>query len=151
MTVSLDIFIGENTVHETKMQKQAQRAKMFNIIIFSVFAAIVVTALVGYGVFIYHHTFTVEKWNKEPDDRTNMVADLFEKYELIGLTEEKIISLLGKEENFSNSQTSFKISKTYVDPENTIVYYLGPDFMEVRWLIISLENDVVCSYCIDIT
>lgn len=136
---------------ETKMEKQAQHAKMFNIIIFSIFAAITVTVLVGFGVYRYQHTFTVEKWLEAPNDRTNIVADMLEKHKLVGMTEEEIVFLLGEEENNANTKTSFKISKTYFDPENTLVYYLGVDYMDDRWLIISLENGIVSSYCIDVT
>jgi len=138
-------------VDETKIKKQAQSAKLYNMIIFSLFAAIAITALSAFIVFKYQHTFTLEKWYKAPNDRTNIVADMLEKHKLIGMTEHEIISLLGHEENFANTKTSFKISKTYFDPENTIVYYLGVDFMDDRWLIISLENNIVSSYCIDVT
>ena len=133
------------------MQKQAQRAKMFNIMIFSLFAAIVLTALVGFGVFRYQHTFTIEKWHNAPNGRTKIVADFLEKHKITGMTKEEIISLLGEEETYANTKTSFKISKSYFDPENTIVYYLGVDFMDDRWLIISLENDIINSFCIDVT
>ena len=136
---------------EIEMQKQLRRTKMWNTIIVFLFAAMVTAALTGFGVYRYQHTFTVEKWFKAPDDRTNIVADLLEKYELIGITEKEVTSLLGEEETYANAKTSFKISKTYFDPENTIVYYLGVNYMDDRWLIISLENGIVSRYCIDVT
>ena len=136
---------------EAKIQRQAQRAKTWNIIIFSLFATVAISALIGFCVFRYQHTFTVDKWFKAPNDRTNIVADMLEKHELVGMTEVEIISLLGKEESRANTQTTFKISKASFDPENTIVYYLGVDFMELRWLIISLQDGIVSSYCIDVT
>jgi hypothetical protein len=138
-------------VDEIEMQKQMRRAKMWNMIIFFIFAAMAAAALIGFGVYRYQHTFTVEKWLKEPYGRTNMVADLLEKYELVGMTEKEVISLLGEEETDADAKTSFKISKTYFDPENTIVYYLGVDYMDDRWLILSLENGIVSGYCIDVT
>ncbi len=136
---------------EIKAQKQVQRAKMWNTIIFSIFAAIMIAALVGFSIFKYKHTFTVERWFKEPNNRTNIVGDLLKKHRLIGMTEEEIISLLGEEENYANTKTSFKISRTYFDPENTIVYYLGVDYIDDKWLIISLTDGIVSSYCIDVT
>ena len=151
MYILLSTTEEEAAVDETKLQKQAQRAKMFNIIVFSLFAAVMATALIAFGIFRYQHTFTLEKWHKAPNNRTNIVADMLEKYTLIGMTEEEITSLLGEEESFANTKTSFKISKTYFEPENTIVYYLGVDFIDDRWLIVSLENGIVSSYCIDIT
>jgi len=138
-------------VNEIKMQKQVRRAKMWNTAVFCQIAVIVIAALFGFGVYRFQHTFTVNKWLESPSDRTNIVANLLEKHKLIGMTEEEIISLLGKEENNANAKTSFKISNTYFEPENTIVYYLGVDYIDDNWLIISLENAVVISYCIDIT
>lgn len=132
---------------EIKVQNQVRRAKMWNtIILFSI-----VITLVGVGIFRYQHIFTVNKWFKAPNDRTNIVSDLLEKYKLIGMTEEEIISLLGEEENYANTKTSFKISKAYYEPENTIVYYLGVDYMDDRWLIICLDNGIVSNYSIDVT
>jgi hypothetical protein len=140
-------------VDENKIRKQVQQAKMWNrnTIIFSIISAIVIASIIGFGIFRYKHTFNVEKWLKAPNDRTNIVNDLLEKHKLIGMTEEEIISLLGKEENYANTKTSFKISKDYFEPENTIVYYLGVDYMDDMWLIISIDNGIVSNYCIDVT
>ncbi len=138
---------------ENKIRKQVQQAKMWNrnTIIFSIISAIIIASIIGFGIFRYKHTFSVEKWFKAPNVRTNIVNDLLEKHKLIGMTEEEIISLLGKEEYYANTKTSFKISKDYFEPENTIVYYLGVDYMDDKWLIISLDNGIVSSYCIDVT
>lgn len=142
---------GGNAVDEVEVQKQVQRAKMWNTIIFSLIAVIVIAVLIGFGIYRYQHTFTAKKWLDAPNARTKIVADLFKKHELIGMTEEEIISLLGEEEHYANTKTSFKISNTYFDPENTIVYHLGVDYMDDVWLIISLTNGIVSSYCIDVT
>jgi hypothetical protein len=140
-------------VDEIKIQKQVQQSKMWNrnAIIFSIIATIVITSLIGFGIYRYKYTFTVEKWLKTPNDRTNIVNDLLEKHKLIGMTEEEIIYLLGEEENYANTKTSFKISNDYYEPENTIVYYLGVDYMDDRWLIISIDKGIVSNYCIDVT
>lgn len=135
-----------------KIQQHVKRAKQnLNTIIISIIAMIVIISLIGFGIFRYKHTFTVEKWLNAANYRTNIVNDLLEKHKLIGMTEEEIISLLGEEENYANTKTSFKISKDYYEPENTIVYYLGVDYMDDRWLIISIDKGIVISYCIDVT
>ena len=111
----------------------------------------VTASLIYCGVYRYQHTFTVAKWSKEQNSKGKMVTDLLKKHKLVGMTEEEVISLLGEEDSYANTKTSFKMSRTYFDPQNTIVYYLGVDYMDDRWLIISLVNGIVRSYCIDIT
>lgn len=138
-------------MNEVKVQKQVHSAKKWNTIIFSLVVVIVIAALTGFGIYIYQHTFTAKKWLYAPNDRTKIVYDLFKKHKLIGMTEEEIISLLGEEEHYANTKTSFKINNSYFDPENTIVYYLGVEYMDDMWLIISLTNGVVSDYCIDVT
>lgn len=68
-----------NTMSEIVMQKQLRRAKMRNMIIIFLFASMVISALIGFSVYRYQHTFTLEKWFRAPDNRTNIVADLLEK------------------------------------------------------------------------
>lgn len=136
---------------EEGLQRQVRRAKLWNTLIFSFFAVIAIAVLIGLAVLKYRHTFTIEKWLKEPDDRINIVNNLLEKHNLVGMTKEEIIFLLGEEEDYANTKTSFKISNSYFEPESNIVYYLGIEYMDDIWLIISLENNIVVSYCIDVT
>ncbi len=133
------------------MQKMAQRARMWNIIIFSIFAALALAALIGFGIFKYQHTFSAQRWKSLPDERTKMVGDFLEKHNIVGKSKEEIVSLLGKDYSYANTNTSFKLRKKNFDHKNTILYFLGVDFMDGRWLIISFENDIVSSYFIDIT
>ncbi len=138
-------------MNESKLHKQIRRAKMWNIIIFSLLVAIVIFSLIGFGIYKYQHTFTAVKWHRVPENRTNIVADLLEKHHLIRMTKEEIVTLLGEETSDANAHTSFKISNTYYEPESTLVYYLGADYIDSEWLIISLENNIVGDYCIDVT
>ncbi len=46
---------------EIEMQKQLRHAKMRNIIIIFFFAVMVIAVLIGFFVYRYQHTFTVEK------------------------------------------------------------------------------------------
>ena len=45
---------------EVEVQKQVQRAKMWNTIIFSLIAVIVIAVLIGFGIYRYQHTFTAK-------------------------------------------------------------------------------------------
>lgn len=136
-------------VDENMMRKSTLRAKRWNIIIFSIFAVMFTVLLIAVCVFIYQHTYSKIKWDADKESRHKIVNDMLRKNPLIGMTEREVIALLGEED--SNGQTSFKISKEYFPPESTLVYYLGVDIMDNNWLIISLQNDVVTDYCIDVT
>lgn len=134
-----------------EFQKQMKKAKSWNTIILSIFAMMAITFLIFFSIFRYQHTFTTQKWIKAPEDRTKIVVDLLNKHKLVGMTEAEIISLLGEEDSYANTKTSFKISRTYFEPESTIVYYLGVDYMDDNWLIISLDKGIVSGYRIDAT
>lgn len=136
---------------EKEMKKDVRKAKKWNIIIIGFFVAIFLTALVGFEIYTYRHTFTVEKWLKAPNDRIKIVDDLIKRYKLIGKTEQEIISLLGEEEEYANTITSFKMSQEYFEPESTIVYYLGIKYVDDIWLVLILENGIVIDYRIDVT
>lgn len=136
---------------EKEIEKDVHKAKKWNIIIIGFFVTIFLAALVGLGTYKYTHTFTAEKWLKAPNDRINIVDDLIRRYKLIGKTEQEIISLLGEEEKYANTKTSFKMSQEFFEPENTIVYYLGVRYIDDMWLILILENGIVVDYLIDVT
>ncbi len=138
-------------MNDTKLQQQVKRTKLWKTIMFSFVAVILVAFLSGLGIFLHQHTFTTEKWMNESDKRINVVNNMLKKHPLVGMTRDEIIALLGEEDSYADNKTSFKITQTYFDPENTLVYYLGVTYMDDQWLIISLENDVVKNYLIDIT
>lgn len=70
------------------------------------------------------------------------------KYQLIGMSESDIIQMLGEEDS---NQTLFKISRKYFPSDTTLVYYLGVDYMDTEWLILSINDGIVTEYCIDVT
>lgn len=79
------------------------------------------------------------------------MADLLSRHPLVGMTQQEVFALLGEETPRANGQTSFKMSKAYFAPEDTLVYYLGVDYMDSRWLILPLEGGVVTACHIDVT
>lgn len=137
---------------EEKMRREVKRAKFWNILIFCVFAGILLAAGSCFLQYTYTHTYTPQKWNNDPENRYKIVSSLLNKHPLTGMTESDVIALLGPEE--PNAPTSFKIthlSHGEYPPETTLVYYLGVSFMDLEWLVISLEDGVVSEYCIDVT
>lgn len=123
-----------------------QRNSIYKVILCVAVAFSILFLIYGYEV----HRFTKDKWISNPDKRYLIVEDLLSKYTLVGMSEGDVIKLLGEETNGSK-QTSFKGDRTYYVPEETLVYYIGTDFLEGRWLILSLKNQEVVSVSFGVT
>ena len=91
------------------------------------------------------HEFSPEKWKNQPESREKITEDLFESYEVIGMTESEVTALLGddymKGEYFIDNLND----KTY-DLKNNIVYYIGSYLLERIYLILHLEDGIVSGY-----
>ena len=134
---------------ESEYQKTILRTKRGIIITFLLFACILLTIAVSFCVLKYQHTFSERKWNESRENRYKFVDDMLDKYQLMGMSESDIIQLLGEED--SNDKTSFKISQKYFPAESTLVYWLGTEYMDDEWLIITISDGIVTEYCIDVT
>ena len=131
------------------MENEAKRAKRGIIIAFSVLVCILLVIAVIFIMYRSQHTFSQEKWLSNASERYMIVDDMLEKHPLIGISEDNVIALLGAEDG--DGQSSFKLSDKNYPPETTLVYYLGVDYMDDMWLIISTDNGTVTEYCIDVT
>ena len=131
------------------MENEAKRAKKGIIIAFSILVCILLVIAVIFCVHRYRHTFSQEKWLADSSERHMIVDSMLEKHPLIGMSEADVIALLGTEDG--DGQSSFKLSREYFPPESTLVYYLGVDYMDDMWLIISTDGGIVTEYCIDVT
>lgn len=123
---------------EREMARQARRAVRWNTLALAVLAGVVLLLVVWYGLNRWQHTYTPDKWFSAPNERLDILDDLLGKYDLVGMTEEEVVALLGPEDG--PEQTYFKGDRTYYPPEDTLVYYLGVDMMDGVWLILSLEG-----------
>ena len=131
------------------MENEAKRAKRGIIIAFSVLVCILLVIAVIFFMYRSQHTFSQEKWLSNASERYMTVDDMLEKHPLIGISEDNVIALLGAEDG--DGQSSFKLSDKNYPPETTPVSYLGVDYMDDTWLIISTDNGTVTEYCIDVT
>lgn len=131
------------------MENEAKRAKRGIIIAFSVLVCILLVIAVIFFMYRSQHTFSQEKWLSNASERYMIVDDMHEKHPLIGISEDNVIALLGAEDG--DGQSSFKLSRDYFPPESTLVYYLGVEYMDDMWLIISTDNGTVTEYLIDVT
>lgn len=131
------------------MENEAKRAKRRIIIAFSILVFILLIIAAAFCVYRYQHTFSQEKWLADADGRFRLVDDMLEKHPLTGMSEADVIALLGEEDG--DGPASFKLSDKNYPPETTLVYYLGVDYMDDMWLIISISDGVVTEYRIDVT
>lgn len=136
-------------MEEARLRKQVQKAKRWNLIVFGLFAAMAVFAVAALCMYQFQHTYSPEKWHSDRKNRYQFVDDMLEKTQLIGKSESEVLELLGAED--LEGDASFKRSRQPFPGETTLIYYLGVDFMDAAWLIISLEKGVVVDYCIDIS
>ena len=131
------------------MENESKRAKRGIIIAFSVLVCILLVIAVIFFMYRSQHTFSQEKWLSNASERYMIVDDMLEKHPLIGISEDNVIALLGAEDG--DGQSSFKLSDKNYPPETTLVYYLGVEYMDDMWLIISTDNGTVTEYSIDVT
>ena len=136
-------------MEEVRLQKQVKNAKRWNLIVFCLFGAMAVFAVAALCIYQFRHTYSPEKWQSDRENRYQFVDDMLEKIQLMGKSEAEVLDLLGAED--LEGDASFKRSKQPFPAETTLIYYLGVDFMDAAWLIISLEKGVVVDYCIDIS
>ena len=108
-------------------------------IILVVFVAGILFIFLSYN---WKHTFTSEKWSNEPDKRALFVDDLLENYEIIGMTESDIVSLLGENDN----------DMGYFLKDDRVVYCLGLEGqlfkIDNQWLLLDFTNGIVSDYSI---
>lgn len=85
---------------------------------------------------IVKHTFSTERWMHLPEKRVDMVDDLLEKHDLVGMSREKVISLLG-------ADTDTEYFKT----EDNMVYYMGNErgliSIDSEWLVLEFQENQV--------
>ena len=125
---------------EDNMKREVRKAKIANYIIFTIFLAFLLAIIVGYLTYRHQHTFYSDRWLNEPSERTDMIDNLLQNYEIVGLTETEVLSLLGPHDN---AQGAFNANNRYV-------YYLGPErglfSIDSEWLLIDFTNGVVSDY-----
>ena len=99
---------------------------------------ILVFCLVGAVGLSNRHTFTQEKWLKHPESRARITDNMLEQYDLIGMTEQEVLDLLGPNDNRMG----------YFTQENRFVYCLGGErmIMDNEWLLIDFADGVVSEY-----
>ncbi len=111
--------------------------------------AVAIVICVFAGIYLYTNSlgYLLSEWHENESDRIRTGYKLVEKAELIGKTEDEIVSLLGED----SGQRSFKIGNDDYANEDVLVYYLGVDFMDALWMIILFDGGVAVDIEYDIT
>lgn len=71
-------------------------------------------------------------------NRIRLTHKLLDKIDIIGMTKAEVTNLLGD----GKEKYTFAVNKNIYEPENTLVYFIGTDYLESIYLIIVFENDV---------
>lgn len=135
-------------MNKEEHRKATLRAKRGNEIIFAIFTCLLFIIVFAFCVFKSQHAFSKSKWDINRENRYKIVNDMLDRYQLVGMSESDVIQMLGEEDS---NQTSFKISRKYFPPDSTLAYYLGVDYMDNKWLILSINDGIVTEYCLDVT
>ena len=125
--------------------KEPNKKRQLAVILLCILAGIILFML---AFQLYRHTFSRQRWLDEPLYRHYMLNSLEKRHPLVGMTMEEAVALLGNEDS---QQSTFKMSDAEYPPETTLVYYLGKDFVDDLWLILSFEDGVCVSYTVDVT
>ena len=118
-------------------ENEIKKTKKILFMIYFIVLAIIAMAAAGIFLFRYQHTFTTEKWTEDPKKRVNLVDDLLAKYDLVGMTKEEILALLGTDSG----------ENAYYQGDNDFVYYLGDErgliSIDSEWLIVKFSRGIV--------
>lgn len=98
-------------------EKVIRKAKCINYAAFGISVAFVLAIIIASVANHDKHTFSTSKWLDNPEERTAIVDNLMEKHELVGMSEDDVLSLLGEPDN----------DYGYFNADNRYVYYMGAE------------------------
>ena len=92
------------------------------------------------GILLYRNSFNfiLSEWHGNEMNRIRLTHKLLDKIDIIGMTKAEVTNLLGD----GKEKYTFAVNKNIYEPENTLVYFIGTDYLESIYLIIVFENDV---------
>ena len=119
-----------------------KRLKRTNYIALAVVIALAAGFVAGLFLVRERHRFSREKWLQDPENRTRIVDDLLANHELVGMTGEEVLALLGDHDNEAG----------YFQQQDRFVYWLGPErglmSIDSEWLILDFAGEVVTGWFI---
>ena len=121
--------------------------KLMTSILLIIFIIIIVTA-VYYKCSVI---FTQDKWFSNPQTRYKIVDNLIESYRIVGMTKNEVIDLLGNSDMGNEGTITNKLDRVQYSLSNSLVYYLGVDYVDSLWLVISYKNEIIHAVNICVT
>ena len=121
---------------------EIRRLKRTNYLALAVVVVFAAACVLGLLALRERNRFSREKWLQEPENRTRIVDDLLANHELVGMTEEEILALLGDHDNEAG----------YFQQQDRFIYWLGPErglmSIDGEWLILDFAGEVVTGWFI---
>ena len=136
-------------VYRDAVPDEIKKAKLVNSIALAIVIIIGITLVSCFGVYRYNRNFTQKKWLTDEDNRYKIVDDMLTENEIVGMRESEIVKLLGAETE--HAPTSFKNHKGQYPDEHHLTYFLGVDYMDGEWLVITIEHGIATGYFIGLT
>lgn len=136
-------------VYRASVPDEIKKAKLANSIAFAIVIIIGITLVSCFGIYQYNRNFTQKKWLTNEEERYKIVDNMLTENEIVGISEREIIKLLGEETQ--NAPISFKNHKGHYADENHLTYFLGVDYMDGEWLVITIEHGIAMGYFIGLT
>ena len=136
-------------VYRASVPDEIKKAKLVNSIALAIVIIIGITLVSRFSIYQYNRNFTQKKWLTYKEERYKIVDDMLTENEIVGMRESEIVKLLGAEAK--HAPTSFKNYKGLYPDENHLTYFLGVDYMDGEWLVITIEHGIATGYFIGLT
>ena len=136
-------------VYRASVPEKIKKMKLINYIVLAVIITVGITLVSSLAIYRYNRNFTQKKWLTNEEERYKIVDDMLTENEIVGMSESEIVKLLGAETE--HAPTSFKNHKGQYPDEHHLTYFLGVDYMDGEWLVITIEHGIATGYFIGST
>ncbi len=89
------------------------KMRLLKSVVCATITGIIITAITFVGITTYSNDFTPEKWKKYPMARFEMIDNLEEEHNLVGMTKAEISELLGEPNHISQRLYGYETYEYY--------------------------------------
>lgn len=117
-----------------------------------IFFSVITLTFILFSAYHKHSiTFTRDKWFSDPQIRYKIVDNLLESYDIVGMNLDEVIDLLGNSDMGSEGVLSNKINGTTYELRNSLAYFLGVNYVDSLWLVLSYDAGIIYDVNICVT